>query len=132
MPTLKAPLTQQIGAIQKAIPEIAKQIDVSAVLLTGSCSRGEATFRSDIDLLFVLNKAAPTYSSIKQWRDLIESKVSGIPLPIQAHFVSRLVEKTVEPAIRMAISDAQILFDPHGIGKKIQELFRHDQSKTGS
>lgn len=89
--------------------------EIDAVLLIGSCSIGEATFRSDIDLLVVLRNGPLHYGRVKEIRDRIEEAVLSEfllkPLPIQLTVVLRSVFDTTEPAMLKALQLSQTLFE---------------------
>ncbi len=87
--------------------------EAEGVLLTGSCSRGEATYRSDIDLLVVLKAGPLNYERVQKLRDCadraFESDQASLVLKLEIHFVLPSVFETQEPAMIEAIRLSQVL-----------------------
>lgn len=113
VPSLKSALSGQIEAIEEELPAIAHKLLVSEVLLIGSCASGTATYRSDIDLLFVLKSGSLNYSRVKKLRDILEQslgKSAEHPLRCQANFVLHSVYDTQEPAMKRALQEATLLY----------------------
>ncbi len=117
VPTLQPLLAEQIIALQKLLPSLQM---VEAIYLVGSCSRSTATYRSDIDLLVVLNVKKLTFTTVQAIRDEFENYFETIghanllvlPLPIQITVVLDSVFATTEPAMLQALEKALPLFDP--------------------
>lgn len=78
------------------------------VLVIGSVSRGEATYRSDVDLLVILRQGPLNYARVQDLRRRLEEEViSGSEgLEVQAQFVLPGVHQTTEPAMRQALREA--------------------------
>lgn len=130
VPSLRGPLKAQIDALGREVTPILQDstTDALGVLLTGSCSRGEATYRSDVDLLVVLATAPLNYSRVRTLRDRFEARLSRAaqesPLACEIHFVLSSVFETREPAMRGALKEAKVLSDPTGELARRLEAFR--------
>ena len=103
--------------------------DILSVLLLGSCSRGTATYRSDIDILVVIDGEILNYGVVIANRDWIEAEfekkaqLSTLTQPLEVQFtiVLKSVFNTSEPAMRDALSHAIVLADPRHLFKNFQE-----------
>jgi len=115
VPSLIAPLQSQIEALRAGIPTGLVKNEILGVLLIGSASRGEATYRSDVDLLFVLKEAPLNYQRTVSLKRQIEPSLRQEPLPVQLQFVLPSVFETTERAMREALARAIILIDPTGV-----------------
>lgn len=121
VPSLQPKLAEQIetlhGAFAKTFPQ-----SVLGCYLIGSCARGEATYRSDIDLLAVINKPTPQFSDVQEIRDHFEQSLAKLgfdslarePLPVQISIVGTTVFATQDPAMLQNLLEGIILFDPNG------------------
>lgn len=113
IPSLLEPLRKEIFLlcdlfINNTHPEI------TAVLLFGSCARGSATYRSDVDLLVILCGSQLTYSKVQEIRDWceknIEAKLTQKPLPLQITVVLECVFRTTEPGMKQALQEALYIY----------------------
>jgi predicted nucleotidyltransferase len=119
VPSLGPLLDRQISELKRFLPHLK---EVKGILLSGSCARGEATYRSDIDLLIILENGPLNYSRVQQIRDNIEqgliaqskADLLDAPLPVQITVVLDSVFSTSEPAMRDALKSALILVNPEG------------------
>jgi predicted nucleotidyltransferase len=124
--SLQAPLKSQIDSIKASFPINA---NILSTLLLGSCSRGTATYRSDIDILVVIDGEILNYGVVTSTRDWIESEfekkaqLSTLTQPLEVQFtiVLKSVFNTSEPAMRDALSHAIALVDPLHLFKNFQE-----------
>lgn len=122
--SLKAPLKEQLDQLAEMLTSFSKENNqIEGVLLTGSCSRGEATYRSDVDLLFVVRDSSLIkFSEVQKNRDKLENFLNRMgkstllnkPLELQSIFVSLDVFETEEPAMSEALSKAIIFVDVSG------------------
>ena len=127
VPSLQEPLSLQIVGIAKQFPISSK---IRGVALIGSCSIGQATYRSDVDLLVIVGAQQLTYSDVVKMRDEVENhfeskgfaELCSNPLPIQVTVVLESVFLTEEPAMRDALKTAIPLFDPNG------QLLKHQKN----
>lgn len=109
VPSLVGPLSEQLSAICGHVPGFSVEVEAERVLLTGSCARGEATWRSDVDLLVVLRLGPLTYSRVRSVRDAFDARVGALsdrPLPVQ---VSVMLAETLadpDPGTKLALRDA--------------------------
>lgn len=126
VPSLVSILEGEIESIRQTLLHIFTDSEIMGCLLIGSCSRGEATYRSDIDLLIVLCEGPLTYSRVRDLRDRFDEKWAASqgtsPLHCELHFVLRSVFETKEPAMRKALLTAISLIDKMGALKN--ELHR--------
>jgi len=90
VPSLAPLLSNQVKEIVRNFP---RQKAFHRLYLFGSAARGEATFRSDLDLAVIIN-TSPTASLVGRLRDEIESalgtgsKTWNEPLACQFQFIS--------------------------------------------
>ena len=117
VPSLSDPLDEQIRGIERGFPpDVLEQAE--GVLLTGSASRGEATYRSDLDLLVVLRQPPLSYERVVALRRRIEEAMpEGAlerPLAADIHFILPSAFATEEKAMSAALNNAVILLDPMG------------------
>ncbi len=112
--SLEPKLRKQIENIATRLPKLLPENEVWGCLLIGSCSRGAATFRSDIDLLFILKSPPLDYERVSKLRDGLEKQWDQDPLPIQCTFVLENVFSTSEPAMQQALKSAWVLWDVEG------------------
>lgn len=88
--------------------------DFIALLLIGSCARGTATYRSDIDLLIVARDCHLDYGRVVEWRNriegVLETNAVETVLPCQFTFVLSSVRTTSEPAMRQALAKSIVLY----------------------
>ena len=78
LPLLQPKLLTEINSLSQAFAssrKVAILRQVESILLIGSCSRGQATYRSDIDLLVILKEGPLTYTRVRQLRDIFESEL---------------------------------------------------------
>jgi predicted nucleotidyltransferase len=116
--SLNLPLSKQVDGLQRYFPLAG---EIGAVLLVGSCSRGEATYRSDVDILVLLNTDKLTYGKVRDVRDRIEQGFASQgqealltqPLPVQFTVVLASAITTSEPGMKLALLDKVILADPY-------------------
>lgn len=124
VPSLKRGLSQQIEELRTRLELFCPQHDLAGIVLIGSCSRQHATYRSDIDLLGILNSGPLHFSRVQQLRDalekLIDRELLSQPLPVEIHFVLSDVFHTQEPEMRKALKDGIILVDYSGALKQKQ------------
>jgi predicted nucleotidyltransferase len=121
--SLTQPLEQQICTLAAGFTPGLLEGEIEGVLLSGSCARGEATHRSDIDLLVVLKSGPLNYSRVQRLRDALEEAIPAetlsAPLQVNFQFVLASVFETQEPAMAQALVEARILVDPRGsLGRK--------------
>lgn len=123
-------LETQVSSLIKVLPVVFSPNESMGALLIGSCSRGQATYRSDLDILVILQTGSLTYSRVQSLRDQFEqcwSKSNAGPLPCQINFVLPTVFETSEPAMQNALRDAVILHDSGGTLDRKLEPFRRKQ-----
>ena len=116
--SLSDSLSRQVEGLRQHFP---LSDEIGAVLLLGSCSRGEATYRSDIDILIVLTGNKLTYGKVQEIRDGVEAGFDANgqkaclsePLPVQFTVVLRSALKSAEPAMKQALLHKIVLADPH-------------------
>ncbi len=127
VPSLVIPLNEQIKRLKKRALDFIQKGSylLRGVLLIGSCSRGTATYRSDIDLLFVLSASSElTYGFVKKIRDDFEEG-EETPLPVQVTVVRETVFDTDEPAMKQALRESEVLADLSGeLDRKVSILKR--------
>lgn len=128
--SLERPLKKEIELIGFELERHLSQLNALGVLLTGSCSEGKATYRSDIDLLVLVKEGPLTYGQVCKLREQVE-RVLGpkkqMPLPVEVHFVLPSVFETKEPAMKKALAAAQKLCDPSGALKKgLESILKRD------
>ncbi len=132
IPSLKDPLQQQIQNLQAGLARFQDE-NVAGILLIGSCSRGEATYRSDIDLLLILNEAQLKYDRVQEIRNSVElhfqrmgcQELLETPLPVQLTVVLKSVFTTQEPAMIEALQRAIVLWERDGtISSALKENIR--------
>ncbi len=133
VPSLGLKLEAQMDHIKRTFPTDLFKTQVEGVLLTGSCSQGKATYRSDIDFLVILKHPPLTYSRVCQLRDQIESKMSSertqSPLGCEFHFVLMDVFSTREPAMAQSLLDSVIFIDPNRKLKESLTKFKPSKGK---
>lgn len=131
VPTLQPKLNKQIKDLIRKFPKSFFKKDILGVLLMGSCARGQATYRSDIDCLIVLKYAPLTFARIKELREALEKhfrpSLLHRPLQCEFHFVLPGVFKTKEPAMRQGLMQSINLLDPEGALKKGLKLLEQNQ-----
>lgn len=96
VPSLREPLEAQIRALTSSFPNAP---GIMRLYLFGSCARGEATYRSDVDLLAV-QMEAPTFARVAAIRDFVEAafaksgmaSVLSSPLPVQIQAIAEASE----------------------------------------
>lgn len=123
VPSLIEPLRTQIRGLVSGLRSYSDP-RVSGIVLTGSCSRGEATYRSDVDLLVILGlgPGALNYSVTREIRDSIESHFKRLdadellrqPLPVEVTVVLESVFETQEPAMLDALNKCLLIQDYSG------------------
>ncbi|MCM2322689.1 MAG: nucleotidyltransferase domain-containing protein [Oligoflexia bacterium] len=129
VPSLIAPLDEQLRGIRAILKSI-KDPEISGALLTGSCSTGKATYRSDIDILVLLAEGPLNYARTRSVRDRLEATFKDAgrlellekPLEVQFTVVLESVFATREPAMRAALRSAHLLSDAAGIQQKLKKL----------
>src|ERR1700733_10849189 len=107
VPSLIPLLHRQIQGLKDHFPDMR---DILGVMLTGSCSSGQATYRSDVDLLVILRDGPLNFGRVREIRDTIEmgyrkqnrAEFLNDPLPIQITVVLKSVFSTSEPAMKEA------------------------------
>lgn len=131
MPSLKNTLKAQIVELQSVFSRFSDP-HLLGVLLFGSCARGEATYRSDVDILLVFETSHLTYGFVQSARDNVEKhfRNSGKelalskPLPVQTTVVASSVFATNEPGMTQALTESLLLFDRKGTMKDNLSRFR--------
>ena len=118
VPSLQQLLDRQIKLLAERFNGGLLVDEIKGVLLTGSCSRGSATYRSDVDLLVILQAGPLKFSRVSALRDAIETAIPietlSSPLRVEFHFVLGSVFETSEPAMREALAAAETLVDLDG------------------
>lgn len=112
--SLRPKLEKQVRQVAKAFAD-SKQNDWVALILIGSASEGQATYRSDLDFLVIVSPDRPlNYGQVVAWRDelerLLAKKGVDSTLPCQFNFVKDSVRHSVEPAMRQALAGGLVLF----------------------
>ena len=115
VPSLGLPLAKQIEGIVHLFQDHADRLDAEALLLIGSCSTGQATYRSDVDLLVILRDPPLTYDRVQKLRDLFDTLgMPELPLPVQIQFILPTAFETKEPAMATALKMAIALWEKPG------------------
>ena len=70
MHSLLPKLEYQVSKLKDELPALLKTLGGVGAVMVGSCSRGEATYRSDLDLLVVMGAGSIKYTSVQKWRKL--------------------------------------------------------------
>ncbi len=111
VPSLQGPLEEEIKKLATFLKEEFDAIAFGSLLI-GSCSRGDANYRSDVDILVVLKEGPLKYERVVKLRGAFDSRATlGEPLGYQLNFVLSDVFETEEPAMREALRKAVILVD---------------------
>ena len=114
VPSLKKPLSDQVDQIKENLLQ-QNLSEILAVLLVGSVAKGKATYRSDIDLLFILRKPAIKADDSHQIFERFSKNLSdNSPLPVQIVVVGDSVFQTQEPAMKQNLKESIVLADPRG------------------
>jgi predicted nucleotidyltransferase len=112
IPSLNPRIESALATFIAAFPTSLRSQAVE-VLLIGSASRGEATYRSDLDVLVVLRAGPLTFSRVQELRDLLDRETLGnlqdSPLEFQVQFALASVFHSEEPAMREALKHARVL-----------------------
>lgn len=130
IPSLQGLLHIQIESLKTGLTQYAQKQFVGA-LLFGSCCRGEATYRSDIDILLVFEQISLNFSFVQQTRDAIEKHFTdrGLgnllrqPLRVEFQVVRDSVFQTSDPVMKSNLEMGIILVDKTGFIKKSREAF---------
>lgn len=114
VPSLILPLQNQIEALRAYFAASAPALGLERVILFGSCARGEATYRSDVDLMLVLAEGPLTFARSSALKERVESETesSGIrsALPLQLTCVLSSIDASQDPGTRDALQFSSILF----------------------
>ncbi|MGE0525800.1 MAG: nucleotidyltransferase domain-containing protein [Bdellovibrionales bacterium] len=113
VPSLQVPLSRQVRGLSSDLDQI-RPVGILGVLLIGSCARGTATYRSDVDLLVILDQRAFKAHDVRAVQELLENQLQAHndPLPLQFVVVGKSVFQTQEPAMMGNLRDSLILYDP--------------------
>ena len=91
VPSLQPKLEAQISEIRTRLAGADLRAELDEVLLVGSCSRGEATYRSYVDLLVILRNGPLNYRRVCRLRDRFDHEVlvnsQRHCLPVEVQFV---------------------------------------------
>jgi predicted nucleotidyltransferase len=117
--SLVRPLLEQITKIQYVLSQY-KQSHFVGALLFGSCSRGQATYRSDIDIMLIFAQDDLNFSFVQKTRDQAEwffaahkmSEALCEPLQVEFQVVRNTIFNSKEPATIENLHHGKILVDP--------------------
>ena len=128
VPSLSEPLRLSIEQLPKIVADAFSSREILGVLLIGSCSTGQASYLSDIDLLIVLREGPLKYGRVcafrEQW-DRVLLKKGSLSLPVHTNYILPEAFQTHEPAMRKALRNAMIILDPEKIlVHKLEKLRR--------
>lgn len=126
--SLVIPLSEQITKIQSLLSQY-KQNQFAGAMLFGSCSRREATYRSDIDVMLIFDQDELNFSFVQKTRDSVESffavnQMSAVliePLRVEFQVVRINIFNSKEQATIKNLRQGQLLFDSKGELKKMME-----------
>lgn len=115
VPSLQGVLSEAIKSLMTVLGSNASKLGLSRILLIGSCAYGKATYRSDIDLLLVLENEKLSFATTRQKRDAIDALIarSGLKLPLELdiHCILPASLQTKEAGMRQALETSVVLFD---------------------
>ena len=122
--TLNLPLIEQIERLKHLLLGYQQQGFLGAILF-GSCSKGRATYRSDIDILLVFDQEDLNFSMTHKTRNGVEEyfksqKAEGVllsPLPVEFQVVRRSVFLTKEPEMLKNLKQGILLVDKQDLLK---------------
>ncbi|MGZ3746422.1 MAG: nucleotidyltransferase domain-containing protein [Pseudobdellovibrionaceae bacterium] len=134
VPSLIDPLAQQIQGIKAHLESFDQEFFLGAILF-GSCSRAEATYRSDIDIMLIFDQNNLDFSFVQKTRDRIENHFSVHKLshllnePLKAEFqvVRFSVFQSKEDEMKNNLKTGLCLVDKFGLLKREMEIL-HEQS----
>lgn len=123
--SLMQPLHQQVTRLSQIIDHYQQKHFLGAILF-GSCCRGEATYRSDIDILLIFETMDLNLTVVQKTRDRLEAffqsqnaeAVLQKPLPVEFQIVLLSVFSTQEPEMLKNLKQGLILSDKQGLLKK--------------
>lgn len=126
--SLIQPLQEQMAHLKRLLGNYRQEHFLGAILF-GSCCRGEATYRSDIDILLVFEAMDLNLAVVQKTRDLVEAffiahnaeSTLQKPLPVEFQVVLFSVFSTQEPEMLKNLKQGIILSDKQGLLKKEQE-----------
>ena len=110
--SLKQPLEQQIKGLITYFTS-ALQKDINYVLLFGSCAKGTATYRSDIDILVILDTRKLTFKDVQTRRKQLEQENESLffePLPVQLSFIKLEALYSNNQITREALREGILIF----------------------
>ncbi|MGZ3769124.1 MAG: nucleotidyltransferase domain-containing protein [Bdellovibrio sp.] len=118
IPSLATPLDQQISGL-KSVIQLYDQNFFKGAVLFGSCCRGEATYRSDIDIMLIFDQKNLDYTFVQKTRDSIEEfflkhnaqQLLNSPLPVEFQVVRSSVFSTTENEMKTNLRCGIILVD---------------------
>ncbi len=93
--SLQPLLADQVLNIAERLKVAPLMQEILGVLLTGSCARGEATYRSDIDFLVILRDPPLNYSRVTKLRAaLIQSLREAVSILDPYYRIQDLMKRT--------------------------------------
>jgi predicted nucleotidyltransferase len=130
VPSLIQPLELQIEGLKKILKNF-KLHHLIGIALFGSCSKGKATYRSDIDLIFIFDQQDLNFSFVKNTRDEVENYFKSLqkenllekPLPVEIQVVRDSVFLTTETEMINNLKHCLILLDLNGKLQTFKEKF---------
>lgn len=130
IPSLLVPLREQITGIKNILNTFHQDLFVGAILF-GSCSRGNATYRSDIDIMLIFEQNNLDFKFVQTTRDSVEnhffkhgsSTLLKTPLPVEFQVVRTSVFSSTEEEMKKNLRTGIILTDKNNILRKNMELF---------
>lgn len=123
------PLREQISGI-KAILNTFDQDSFVGAILFGSCSRGTATYRSDVDIMLIFEQNDLDFKFVQNTRDSVEhhffkhgsSILLTTPLSVEFQVVRASVFSSTEEEMKKNLRTGIILTDKYNILRKNLEL----------
>ncbi len=100
VPSLQSKLQLQVSKIRNGLLQWNDPL-ICAACLYGSCARGEATYRSDIDILVFANVEA-NWTSTNLVKDLLEKNLTLLEEPLQIQWQILNEEKWDHPSADLA------------------------------
>lgn len=127
--SLLTPLREQIAGIKNILSKFDQDFFVGAILF-GSCSRGEATYRSDIDIMLIFDQSNLDFKFVQTTRDLVEghflahnsSKLLSTPLPVEFQVVRVSAFSSTEEEMKKNLHTGIVLVDKNNILRKNRGL----------
>lgn len=119
VPSLKEKLEQQISALRTRLGEVlTRDAQYFGFLLTGSCARSDATYRSDIDVLVILDEGELKAERVARLRENLESSMQPGVLEVQFTFILKTSLNTSEPGLKQALHESALLAERNGLLSK--------------